>query len=590
VPQALVGAVFIAGGVAVMAVQLRPGLPRGATWAAHLFTGGALLALWAAQYSLIDPLSWGLGAATLLRALAVLVLPWLSERAMRFDTGALQVRLALAFGTATLVPLLIAMPVTLNSFEQRRVERVLVQQERSATAGGALIAELFGNAPEDLAGVLGKVAATIPGEPGGAIGLVDAQGRVVAAIYTSQTAAPPGQFELLATAGALDGSGSRARLAVTPLGPHVLSAAPVPETSLQFVTAIARSRVMADLVSVRQNAFAVLMLTSLGAGVAGWWLAGWMARPIRELMVGVTRIARGERSVALLSEGPTELTHLSAAVEQMAAALDERLAEREQLVARLQTQNQELREHEQAREESIRALSHDLRNPLTALYGNGQRLARMLEKSGQAQESRIAQTIIALSRRLNAMIGDLADALRADAGAVPLRYEPLHLPTLVAELRPQLGEPEQVARVQLVVAREVPLIHADPQQIERVLTNLLTNALKYAPGETPVLVEIQPLEGEVVVAVTDRGVGMTAEEQAQLFRRYYRAERTYAMSAGLGLGLYVTRALVEAHGGRIWVESEPGVGSTFRFTLPCAPDSAMQSAAAVERDGATPYR
>jgi signal transduction histidine kinase len=104
--------------------------------------------------------------------------------------------------------------------------------------------------------------------------------------------------------------------------------------------------------------------------------------------------------------------------------------------------------------------------------------------------------------------------------------------------------------------------------VVRIVTNLLTNALKYSPPGSPVALRLECVEHEALVSVADQGGGLSSEEQASLFSRYYRAERTRAMAPGLGLGLYVTRALVEAHGGRIWVESRPGEGATFRFTLP----------------------
>jgi signal transduction histidine kinase len=118
-------------------------------------------------------------------------------------------------------------------------------------------------------------------------------------------------------------------------------------------------------------------------------------------------------------------------------------------------------------------------------------------------------------------------------------------------------------------------VRADPTYLDRIVTNLLSNAVKYSPPEMPVEVGARWEEGHVVVEVRDRGVGLTQEEQAQLFTPYYRTESARAQAAGLGLGLYVARALVEAQGGAIRVESALHQGATFSFTLlPAAPDRA----------------
>ncbi len=108
-------------------------------------------------------------------------------------------------------------------------------------------------------------------------------------------------------------------------------------------------------------------------------------------------------------------------------------------------------------------------------------------------------------------------------------------------------------------------------RLERILTNLLSNALKYSDPGTPVWMQAQPLDGEVRIAVKDQGRGIAPEHVPHLFEKFYRADSS-RKAEGIGLGLYITRLMVEAHGGRIWVESEVGKGSTFSFTLPIAPE------------------
>jgi signal transduction histidine kinase len=107
----------------------------------------------------------------------------------------------------------------------------------------------------------------------------------------------------------------------------------------------------------------------------------------------------------------------------------------------------------------------------------------------------------------------------------------------------------------------------DPERVGQVIENLLSNAVKYAPGGE-VLVRVQDLGSEALVSVRDEGVGIEPEAQPHVFERFYRAEGSASPAKGIGLGLHIAESLVEAHGGRIWVESAPGQGSTFSFTLP----------------------
>ncbi len=119
-------------------------------------------------------------------------------------------------------------------------------------------------------------------------------------------------------------------------------------------------------------------------------------------------------------------------------------------------------------------------------------------------------------------------------------------------------------------AAELPPVLADPERLQRILANLLSNALKYSPPDTEVTLSFVVRDGEVVTLVTDGGAGIAPEELPRLFQRYYRAAAGRERREGLGLGLYITRLLVEAQDGRIWAQSEVGVGSTFSFSLPIA--------------------
>ena len=222
---------------------------------------------------------------------------------------------------------------------------------------------------------------------------------------------------------------------------------------------------------------------------------------------------------------------------------------------------------EQFREEYISLISHDLRAPLTIILGQTQFLQLMLEKAGLTGRS--VESIVANCRRMNAMIKNLVDSARAAVGQFELSRVPTDLFKLVHDVAASLGMAEHRARIAVEApGRPIPVL-ADPQQIERAIINLLTNALKYSAPDTQVVISIAQQHTEVMLAVTDQGAGIPCEELAHLFERFYRA-KSRKQTEGFGLGLYITRLIVEAHGGRIWVESEVGKGSTFYLTLPLA--------------------
>ncbi len=232
----------------------------------------------------------------------------------------------------------------------------------------------------------------------------------------------------------------------------------------------------------------------------------------------------------------------------------------------------ELRRLEQTKDDYVRAVSHDLRNPLTAILGHAQLLKRSLARSGLLEkEIKATDSIITSGHRMNAMLQDLSEAARLDAGQLQLEQRvPIDLRHFVSGLVQRSVSPVEVERIQVTVSEDLPAVLADPASLERILGNLISNALKYSEPGGQIVVAASLEDGQVVVSVSDHGTGIRSEDLPNLFTRYYRTKEARIHRRGLGLGLYITKGLVEAHGGRIWVESERGKGSTFSFTLPRA--------------------
>jgi len=232
------------------------------------------------------------------------------------------------------------------------------------------------------------------------------------------------------------------------------------------------------------------------------------------------------------------------------------------------------RELQEQREDILRAVSHDLRNPLAGVMGHAQLLLRMLERAGlTGREAESARAIIAGCQRMNTMIQDLVDSARSEAGQLRLERTRVDLPRFVAEVIERQSTVLDTSRIRVEPAA-VPPVLADPTRLERILVNLLSNALKYSTPGTEVTVHFQQRDREVITSVSDRGRGIAPEELPKLFQRYYRPVAGRGRPEGMGLGLYITKMLVEAHGGRIWAESKLGEGSTFSFSLPVAESEA----------------
>jgi PAS domain S-box-containing protein len=227
-----------------------------------------------------------------------------------------------------------------------------------------------------------------------------------------------------------------------------------------------------------------------------------------------------------------------------------------------------LKELQRLREEWAAIVTHDLRQPLNVITTYISMLQRLAESPDARTLSKGIEQTVKAANTLSRMISDLADVSHIESRRLEVARRPIDLDVLVRESveRQRVISPDRVINLQIGSA--IPKVNADPIRMEQVLGNVLVNALKYSEPETAVDLEVRSLDDEVRVLVTNRGPGISAEELPKLFDRYYRTARARAGSArGLGLGLYIAKGLMEAHGGRIWAESRPGQ-TTFQFALP----------------------
>jgi signal transduction histidine kinase len=234
-----------------------------------------------------------------------------------------------------------------------------------------------------------------------------------------------------------------------------------------------------------------------------------------------------------------------------------------------------LHELQQSRELFLHTISHDLRTPLTVIQGYGQLLGETLTREGMgASAGLMCDEVLKGARRMKRMIDALVDMARLEGGQLEPKAIALPLGPFVLQLIDRLKgarlkgalDPD---RLTITIPEKLSPVMADPDLLERILLNLLTNAMKYSQPETRVRLEARQKEDEIEIVVIDRGVGIAQEDQSRVFERFCRP-KSVRRADSVGLGLYITRMLVEAQKGRIRVESEPGEGSAFFFTLPVA--------------------
>lgn len=237
---------------------------------------------------------------------------------------------------------------------------------------------------------------------------------------------------------------------------------------------------------------------------------------------------------------------------------------------------QRLREADQTKSEFVSMLAHELKGPMTTIKGFGDILERQW---GQLSDGRRTSTLQIMSKeigRLSRLVTDLLDLSRMEAGTLRYDIEPTSLQEIIdtiLNVHPSVRSQHEIVNQ---VAEDLPDVLADDDRIRQVLLNLLTNATRHSPEGTNVTLTASTIEtnGEpfALVSVSDQGIGISDEDRDRVFNKFAMLPKPGWIKKGTGLGLYITRGIVEAHGGRLWVESEPGKGSTFFFTLQVATD------------------
>jgi signal transduction histidine kinase len=289
---------------------------------------------------------------------------------------------------------------------------------------------------------------------------------------------------------------------------------------------------------------AVASASAVASTGAALWLASSVSRRVEDLRRASTRLADGDFSARIAESGPLELADIGRSINRAARNLEQLFDARSELVA---------------------WASHDLRTPLASMQAMLEALEDELAPPEQYLPALRDQV-----KRLTLLVDDLFELARIDAGLLTFELRETRITTLVQSCLRGLEAQAQVKRVRLDAWFDdgLPQVKCMPEKIERVLSNLVTNALRHTPSEGSVAVRVERLSEDVLVSVEDTGDGLPGATVERMFDRFWRSDP--ARSNGSGLGLAIAQGLVEAQGGRIWAENRQQGGARISFTLPAA--------------------
>ncbi len=316
---------------------------------------------------------------------------------------------------------------------------------------------------------------------------------------------------------------------------------------------------------IMQTTLRGLALALLGTGVVGVLLFGLLTRRLRAMREVVGAFSDGQLDRRIPVDAADEIGQLAASFNQMADALAANV--------------EDLQRTDRLRRELIANVSHDLRSPLAAMQGYLETILIKEDALLPEERRRYMEVVLKNTRSLNTLVEELFELSKLDAQQIQPQLEAFSITELVHDLVMQFQPRAEQRGVRLAaeLPEHLPPVHADIRLVERALSNLIDNALRFTPAGGHVRVVPQAQEGGVCVRIIDTGTGIPAEDLPHIFERFYRVEKSRTRDrGGTGLGLAIANKIAELHGGGLAVESTMGEGATFSFRLPLQPSGHPQ--------------
>lgn len=309
-----------------------------------------------------------------------------------------------------------------------------------------------------------------------------------------------------------------------------------------------------------------------------------ISKPIQALAEGSRRVGAGDLGHRIQLASGDEIQDLALTFNQMAEDLQGKIHE-------IETANQELMQLDQLKSKFISMASHELRTPLIAIQGYVDLIREGKGGDISASQHTMLDTVSRNATRLARIVGELLDISRIEENELVLARVPVSLATIVGEIaeeqRPYLES--RGHHLTREIADDLPAVYGDADRLSQVVVNLLGNAIKYTPDQGHIHIRAYAESDQVHLEVTDTGIGIKTEDIGKLFKRFstlgditkHRSGKNEFLAGGTGLGLSIVQGIVQAHAGRIWVESEQGKGSTFHVLLPSAGEAAPVATARI---------
>lgn len=304
-----------------------------------------------------------------------------------------------------------------------------------------------------------------------------------------------------------------------------------------------------------KNGLIGLAVSSLVGLLGIFYLAYSMIRPLRELMDGIRDISSGRLNRPLEIRGQDEFGELAHAFNEM---------------------SQRLRKEERMRSDFISMLSHEIRTPLTSIRESVNMIQEEVMGPINSRQQKFLEIAGAEIGRISDLLSHLMQASRLEPGLLNMKLEPIDPHSLITECTNSIKLAAEAKKIELFiqVPPQLPPIVGDHKQLQQAMLNYLSNAVKFSGVDTRVTIGVRQhrSKNRLSFFVKDNGPGILDADQAFLFNKYYRGQRERERLEGVGLGLSIVKNIIESHHGSVWVNSQVGKGSTFGFTLPCAPE------------------